>query len=89
MGVQLAMSYGADRWHQVTWEQISHWGSKQEQHFHGRVVVEGRQKWAEERMGDKQMEATSAGNSFKSFAMKGSRETERGVKRVSLHQKEY
>lgn len=40
-------------------------------------------------MGDKQMEATSAGNSFKSFAMKGSRETERGIKRVSLHQKEY
>ena len=47
IGVQLATSQAADRSHQVTWEQISHWQSshwqsKQEQHFHGMVVVEGR-----------------------------------------------
>lgn len=46
------MSHAADKSHRVTWEQISHWQSKQEQHFHGMVVVEGRQKWAEERLGD-------------------------------------
>ena len=42
IGVQLAMSHAADKSHQVTWEQLSHWQSKQEQHFHGMVVVEGK-----------------------------------------------
>ena len=41
------MSQAADRLHQVTWGQVSHWQSshwqsKQEQHFHGILVVEGR-----------------------------------------------
>lgn len=45
MGVQSAMSPTADRWGPVTWEQISHWGFKQGQHFNGMEVVEGRWKW--------------------------------------------
>lgn len=39
------MSPTADRWGPVTWEQISHWGFKQGQHFNGMEVVEGRWKW--------------------------------------------
>lgn len=69
MGVQLALSYAADTWHQVTWEQISHWGSKQEQHYHGRVVVEGRQKWAEERMGDEEKQCLQT--VISSFSLEG------------------
>lgn len=52
--MQLALSPASDRGHQVAWEQISPWDSKQEQHLHGVMVVEGREKWAEERMGDKE-----------------------------------
>ena len=53
-GMQLALSPASDRGHQVAWEQISPWDSKQEQHLHGVMVVEGREKWAEERMGDEE-----------------------------------